>query len=261
MGRTTAGIGSFAPWLALFVAFSPILLDLAGQLAELPEERGIAFVALLLLLAILQDPVEEAASGHAAGLLGVGIGVLLLILGIVTGSWSIARVGLPVAALGLAIARGAPRPMVMVLAFLAIPIPHSLVLLTSPELETMLTRAAMGALSALGHSIPTTGASIGAAPDTIHLVPHQGVVTLGVPLAALGWYSAVREGSSPRTAVLRAAAGGLLALPLQLVVLIVTGALVALGRPELGEIWVRHIGWVAVSGCGLVWVLRLERPA
>lgn len=241
-------------------------MDLASQLALLPEDRVTLLAPLLLLLAIRHEWDSPPAAGRRDGLLAILVGGALEIVGIAGESWSIARLGLPVAALGLARWRGAPRPVVMALALFAIPPPHSVISLTSPALESALARAAAALLAGAGLPVQAVGPVLGTAHDSIHLAPHQGGATLAVAIAGMGWYAAVRAGAGFGTAALQASLAALLALPLQLGALLVTGALVGLGRPELGEFWLRNLAWIVVSGLGLFWVHRpaaacAERPA
>ena len=101
LARKTPDIGSYAPWLALGVAFSPVLVNLARSVGEYPEQRVTLLAPVLLLLAIRRSGPGRPA-GRWDGAVAIAVGVALEMLGIFTRSWSIARLGLPVAALGLA---------------------------------------------------------------------------------------------------------------------------------------------------------------
>lgn len=260
MGRTTPGLESTAPWLALLAAFSPVLVDLARNLAEDPKVRVTLLAPLLLLLALRERPAEAAPS-QRDGAVAIAIGVALEMLGIATRSWSIARLGLPVAALGLARWMGRPPGVSMALLFFAIPLPDSVVSLPSPALEAALARAAAAILRVPGASVEAIGLSLVAPAGRIDLLPVDGGASLAVALGALGWYSAARVGAGVGLAVLRAALACLLAMPLQLLALLVTGVLLAVGLRDAGELWLRQGAWIALGGLGLLWLQRHSTPA
>jgi hypothetical protein len=178
------------------------------------------------------------------------------VLGILAGSWSIARLGLPVAALGLARWRGSPRSAAIALLFFAIPLPDTLVLLSSPSLETAVTQLAGAALRALGAPVEAIGFTLVAAAGRIELGPAEAGLTLAVAFAALGWYSAARRGEGVGPAALRAACAAWLAIPVQWLVVLTAGGLLAAGLPDLGELWLRQVSWIAASLLALGWMKR-----
>jgi hypothetical protein len=237
-----------------------VLVDLARSLAEHPEDRVTLLAPLLLILALRGAPAQPAAP-RRDGAVAIALGAALQLLGIHAGSWSIARLGLPVAALGLARWTGRPRSAVMALLFFAVPLPDTLALLLSPALEARVAGAAGALLSALGAPVQALGVSLAAATGRIDLDPADGGATLAVAFAALGWYEAVRRGEALGRAALRAALAPCLAIPVQTLVVAVTGGLLAAGLEDAAELWLRQGAWPALSLLGLAWVERRSRAA
>ena len=154
---------------------------------------------------------------------------------------------------------GHPRIAVTALVFFAIPLPTSVVGLTSPALETALARAAGAILGGLGAPVEAIGFSLVAPAGRIDLGPVDGGANLAFAFAALGWYSAVRAGGGDiRRAALRGVCSALLAIPLQPLVIVAAGALLGAGLPAAGLFWLRQGSWIAGSALGLAW---LHRPS
>ncbi len=235
-----------APWIALLVAFSPILVNLVRNASAHPDDRLTLMAPLLLLLAAWQRPVEHAV-GRADGLIAIGIGAAMQLFGLLGGSWSLARLGLPVAALGLARWRGAPSLAVAALLFFAIPLPDTVVRLPSPGLETALARSAGFLLSSLGAPIEVGGATLSAAAGRLNLYAPQGGASLAFAFASFGWYAAVSRGAGIASASFRAALASVAAIPAQWMVVLVTAALLAAGDREAAKLWLREAGWIVLA--------------
>jgi hypothetical protein len=249
-----AGLGCYVSWIALAVAFSPVLVDLGRSLVAEPTDRVVLVAPLLLLLALRRDTANRrAASGWAAGS-AIAIGIALELLGLLSDTRSIARTGLPIAALGVAGWNGWPAIAVAALVFFAIPIPDTLLLLASPALESAVVGAAGSILQGLGASVQAHGSSLIASGGRINLHPIDGGASLAIVLGALGWYSAARLGDSVRRCARRAALFCLLALPLQVLVDVLCGALLAGGHLDASRFWLRHAGWITVFLLGLACV-------
>jgi hypothetical protein len=253
LGRLRRAVDTWLPWLALTVGFSPVLFDLAGNLIDHPESRFTLLAPVLLVLALWRDPARRTER-HWVGALAIAFGIALELLGILTDAWSIARFGLPVAALGLAFWLGAPRLTAIALVFFAIPPPDFVVLVASPTLELALARFTSTLLRGLGLPVEAYGFSLVAEVGRIELRPLECGVALAFTLAALGWYAAaiadLRIGSVP----LRAIRAGLLAIPLELLVTLITGVLLGMGARNAGQFWLTHGAWIAASLVGLAWI-------
>jgi hypothetical protein len=249
------GLGCYASWIALAVAFSPVLVDLGRTVAQSAEDRVIVLAPLLLLLSLRGEPTT-LARGHRDGVLGIALGIGLELIGLASGSQSIARLGLPIAALGLARLSGWPTLGSTALLFFAIPLPDTLVLLASPALQSAMVEATGALLRGAGASVQADGLALIGPAKRIVLDPAEGMASLALALAALGWYSALRAGTGVGSAASRAALLVPLALPLQMIVMLVTGALLAAGLGGAAGFWLRQGGWLALSLLGLLWIER-----
>jgi hypothetical protein len=250
-----AGVGCYASWIALAVAFSPVLVGLARSLAAEPENRAVLVAPVLLLLALRGNAANAPARRRAAGS-AIAVGVALELLGLISGTRSVARMGLPIASLGVAGWMGRPPLVVAALLFFAIPIPDTVLLLASPALESAVVEAASAILRELGASVQAHTNSLMASASRINLHPMDGGASLAIVLGALGWYSAARVGDGIRRAGRLAALFCLLALPLQVLVVVLSGALLAAGMLDASRFWLRHVAWLTVFVVGLACVHR-----
>lgn len=262
-GRPTevrATLVGVAPWIALLAGFSPVIADLARNLCESPEDSSFLLAAFLFAFAVAASRHRPAAAASRGGLLVLGAGVALELLGVVTGSWSLARLGLPLAALGVARLRGHPPVAVMGLAFLAVPIPDSLVELPSPALESGSARVAGRLMDLVGVSVDVVGFSLIGEQGRVDLKPSDGGIHLGACLAALGWYSIARRRGSLGMAAARAALCGLLALPVQIVGVVLAGILASRGAEDDARLWLTYGVWLSAGVLGLAALARLHAP-
>jgi hypothetical protein len=250
-----AGLGSYVSWIALAVAFSPVLQDLGRNAALHPEDRVTLLAPVLLLLA-LRGESTRAPSARRDGALAIALGVGMEWIGLASEASSIARLGLPVAALGLARFTGRPAVATAALLFFAIPVPDSLVLLVSPALQSATVEALGALLRRAGASVQSDGLAWIGPGKRIVLDPAEGAATLALALAALGWYSALRGGRGLARAALRAALLAALAVPLQIAVMGITGALLAADLGSLASFWLHQGAWIAVALVGLLLVER-----
>lgn len=228
----SGGAVSILAWLALGVAFSPVV---GGMLRDLPPDgaQPTPLVAAVLLIAIARreaaatagaslqsrpsrpsgpsgrsgssepsgpsDP--SAASGRSArlralGLLAIGLGLELL--GLATDAATLACAGLPFAVIGLAGWLGAPRLPVALLAIWLVPLPVSLLAVTSPELESLWARLAAGLLRAFGLDLEGGGSLLRASGAVLSLSAAEGGATCAHLLACLGWYRGLVPGADWR---------------------------------------------------------------
>jgi hypothetical protein len=251
--RRRAGIESYASWIALAVAFSPVLLELGQNVARHAEDRVTLLAPLLLLLALRFEPAVRPP-GRRGGALAIALGISLELIGLATGSASVARIGLPVAALGLARFSGRPAVATAALLVFAVPLPDTLVLLASPALQSATVEAVGALLVRAGAPLQADGLAWIGPGKRIVLAPAEGAASLALALATLGWYAGLRAGTGAAGAARRAALLVPLAIPLQIFVMLVAGTLLAADLGDAARFFLRQGGWLALAGIGLLWI-------
>jgi len=245
------------PWLGLLVAFSPVLLDLLANAAHDPADRATLLAPLLLALAWRSGPPDPPRPG--LGLCAVLLGAVLELLGILAVTWTLARLGLPVAALGVALWTGRPRLPCALLAFFVVPVPETVSMLGAPWLESWLGGLAASLVALFGPAFTVSGPVIRGAGGTLTLAAADAGIPLAAALASLGWFAAVRAGGGLPEAVARAALAALLAPPLQLVALVVAVAVLALGHADAARVGLSHGPWLLAAAFTLAWTAHRER--
>jgi hypothetical protein len=182
----------------------------------------------------------------------LALGAIVQLIGIASGSWSLARIGFPVAVIGLALRFGRPPLTTAVLSVWLLPLPQSVLsLLGRLGLDTHIAGLATGLLNALGAQLNLVGSAIRTPEAQLDLLPRDGGWLLMYVLAGLGWYSAARSGLTLRAAATRAARWAVCGIPLQVIaVLLAVGAL-ALGWPKLARGWLDQGAWIATAVVGL----------
>jgi hypothetical protein len=240
------------------VAFSPVLVEMASQFTA-DNSRYTLLAGLLLALALwLAPPNERRIRPNLGGTL-LALGLLAEVFGIVSASSGIARVGLPVAALGVAFIDGRPRAAIVVLAFGLVPIPSFVHGITSPDLESLLGAAAARVLALLGLSIEVGGPLLRSGSGRLELLASDVGLVTALCCAGVGWYSAVRGGGNVRLAAVRALGGAALGLLLHAVLLLLCVATLAIGLPGLGRFLLTHGTWLALAA-GVLWYELHSRP-
>src|SRR5262245_53305690 len=125
-GRGTRSMPSWLPWLAVALAFSPVV---AGIVSDARIERiqwGAVAGVVLLVVAGWREAAPTAASSArrtAGGLALVVGGVALLLAGLAVDTAFVARAGFPLVVIGLAVWLGRPSLAVAALSLFAVPIP------------------------------------------------------------------------------------------------------------------------------------------
>jgi hypothetical protein len=237
-------------WLALAVAFSPTLAELARELPERPDAPRVLAGALLFGLAAARDAGPfRARRGAAAGVLLFAIA--LQAVGIAADSWSIARIGLGLAVVGLSLWLGRPRFGVSLLALFAVPIPSTLTGMLSPGLESAAARLAAGIAGGLGLELRASGPLLHAAAGSLELRPSEAGLSLVMLAANLGWYAAQRQGGGLGASAVRTLTAVLLAIPVQILCLALGAALLGLGGVEAARLWLAYGALGALLAGGL----------
>jgi hypothetical protein len=247
-------------WCALGVAFSPVLVNLAREIAAGTSLYTLLAAQLLGLLLWRRSPSEGSRRPTLGGSLLV-LGLLAEVVGIASASWSLARFGLPIAVLGVALISGHPRATVVVLAFGLVPVPDFVHGITSPELESLLGAAVAHAVGALGWPLEVGGPLLQYHGRRFELLaPDVGLLT-ALACAEVGWYSAVRRSADMRQAGLRAIAGAALGLLLQPVLLLLCVATLPLGWPAMGRFLLTHGPWLMLAAGVLCYEVQSWRIA
>jgi hypothetical protein len=239
-------------WLGLLVAFSPVLVNLAQHLAVEAWARYVLVFPFLLVLCIVRDSarLRPSALGYVALILAI-----LIELGAIGGSTMVwARPPLPLAVIGLCMAFGLAPLRTTLLACWLIPIPHRILRMPSPELETALLSPLVGLLNALGAKLRLEGSRVFAATGELEIFDFDGGLTLVALLSGLGWYAGLRERKGLFGIVGRAIWWGALAIPLQLLALLLALMTLVLGAPSLGRFFLSHVLWVSVVVACIAWI-------
>lgn len=250
-----------AAWIALLFAFSPVLVDLARNLAAHPEDRVTLIAPLLFFTALRRSSAPDlGASWDGIGAIALGLGLELL--GILTGSPSVARLGLPIACLGLARISGRPPIAVIALLFFAIPPPYSVVALASPTLETALAHGASFIVSTVGAPVVAVGSTVHGPSGSLVLYATDSGASLAFGFAGVGWYATLHAWPGFARAALRAALAAALALPAQLLVVTLTTALLGMGLRSTARFWLREGAWLVaiLAAFAVVELRRAGRP-
>jgi hypothetical protein len=222
-------------WLGLLVAFSPVLANLLQHLEEEAWARYVLVFPFLLALCIARYPSRLRASALGYVALTLAILIELVAIGGSTMVW--ARPALPLAVIGLCGAFGLASTRTALLACWLIPVPHRVLRMLSPQLETCLLRPLTGLLDALGAELRLEDSRVLATGFELEVFDFDGGLTLAALLAGLGWYAGLRRGCGLFGTVGRAVLWGALALPIQLLALL---ALV-LGAPSVGRFFLTPI--------------------
>ena len=246
------------PWLALGCAFSPVLFQFANAIA------GIAFgwsalLAPALMISLAARDRQRALPRRGLAQVLLGVGLVIQLIGLAGGSPSIARLGLPVAVVGVALWTGAPSVATAVLAFWALPIPTTAYGLTTPHLESAYAQLGADFGEWVGADMRASGPLIRTGEHRLELDPIHSGIHLAFVATQLVWYAAVLNKTAVPRALARMAAVALLALPLQFLAVLVAIALLSAGTPEGANIWLDHGVWLLTAIVGVAWI-EARRP-
>jgi hypothetical protein len=252
-----------ALWLGLLAAFSPTLLDLAQHMAENPWARYAALFPFLFARCALREPgqLQERRDGY----LWIGLGMGLELFGILAAAIRIGRVGLALATIGLCRRFAFASSPALVLIALAVPLPSAVLQWASPPgAESALLSAASGVPGALGLEIEISGTRALYGAQELTLEYFDSGVGLIPLIAGLSWYHSLMFGIPTRTALVRATAAALLAIPVQIAAIALALLTLPLGTAAIGRLALTHAPWMGLAAVGLVVTelrLRLGVPA
>lgn len=223
-------------WAGLLIGFSPVLHNLIELLWSEPRYRYVLLGPYLMtLLLAFRLGAAQVPQRARLGVALIAIGVAGQTLGIVAGTWLIARLGLPLAMLGLSFFAGRPEPRTVALAFAAVPIPDSVMQATSPQLETALGVAASWVFGLVGIEFDGGGTLFLIGEQRFELMVGDNGMPTALLLAVFGWYSAVRQEAGLRRCAEWALLGGALAIVVQPVSVLLALAWLPLGAPDAGR--------------------------
>jgi len=238
-------------WLGLVGAFSPVVVDLLRHCAEEPWARYALVFGPLLAVCVRQSRAGARAS--ADGYLWLAVGVLIELVAIRADALRMARPGLALAVIGLCRAFGFAPTRAAALALWLIPVPSMLLWFFSPQLEMAVPRLVVPWVGALGAPLSLQGSRVLGSSGVLVFRPSDGGLPLAALLSGLGWYAAVRVGSAPSLILRRTLVWAALAVPVQLVtVLLALGALAA-DLPSLAGFTLDNFWWLAAAA-GIAWI-------
>jgi len=248
-------IHSSLQWIALGVAFLPVLAGLVRHLTYVTNQRSFLLAPLLLVLSARRGP-SQAVAPHRDGLLLLLLAVTLQFVGIASDTVLFGRLGLALAVVGMARWLGSPKLSVALLAFGAIPVPATAFAYLSPWLESMLAGTAVQFVQIFGVEISASGPLFRSSAGHLELLRSDGGLPLLRVLAELGWYSAVRRNLPGRALLGRIALGAVLVGPIQLIGITIAVFLLTFGLADAARVWLDHGLWLAVAAY-VIW--RVER--
>jgi hypothetical protein len=235
---------------ALGLALAPVFEEIARHVVANPWAAYVLGMLPLCVLAYARS--ESGGAGHRDGALWIAAAFVFELVGLLAGPAQIGRLGVPLAAFGVARLRGRPGLAGALLALWLVPIPNLLLRIPSPGLESlMLSLAARGA-ALFGADAAVSGVDVDVSGVPLRVLRGDGGVPLAIALAGAGWYVAVRRGARLPGAAAGAVRFALAAPFLQLATL--TGVVAAL--PWLGSALAREIltfaPWLATTAAALV---------
>lgn len=251
-------VQAFVLWAGLLVAFSPALLDLVRHMAEHPWARYALLFPFLFARCALAE--RESPPEHRDGILWIGLGMGAELAGILTGTPGIGRVGLVLAAVGLCRRFGLASSASLILLAFIVPLPSAVFRWISPEAESILLSLAGGGLAGLGIGLDIAGTRAAYGVEALVLARFDSGAALVPLLAGLSWYRSQMLASRARSAVARAVAAPLLAIPVQIVAIGLALLTLPLGAGAAGRFALTHLPWIAVAAFGIgTTELRLRR--
>lgn len=248
-----------ALWIGLVFAFAPALrTGLAGFEAQ-PWTRGTLVFLLLAWIAGRSSPATpRARSGWLLVLLGIGIELAAIGGGVAR----VGRLGFVVAAIGLSRATGGSSlPAALLLGFL-LPLPHAVMALFSPQLESALAAMAAGIASPFGFEVEAGRGLLTARGAILRLSDPDGGLGLLVLFVGLVGFAGLRASiREPLRWSLLVLLGAGAALTVQLLALTLAAAALAGGSGDAAlraRSILDHLPWIATwaAGIGLGWRYR-----
>jgi len=248
-------------WAGAAVALSPTIAHCAELIAGESWPHYVVVAPILLAICLSQGEASRNARPH--GWIGAGViafALALQLVGIAGGSWSIARIGVPLAGVGVALVVGRPPLLPMFLLFWLIPAPNFIVTATTPWGESMLADVAGRIVSTLGADVSASGPLVRVGDAGLELTSAQGGIVTALVLAELGWFSAARDARpSWRAASLRSLLYASAVAVVQPAAVIVAVLLLWCGGSHVAELWMSHGVWLLVAVVGVASIEQRRR--
>lgn len=251
-------------WLALAVALSAPLVDLAIHVATTPSARATALFLPLFVYSAWTDPKRSRPARD--GPLWVVLGLALSLVAVAGGMTRVGRPGIAIAAIGMARALGSPSTPRAALAAWLVPVPSVLQAALAPGLAGLVAAAAqqIGVRSGIEATLDPNrvGRLVFSVPSgSLDLVPEDAGLALAWAFAGIGWFSALQDGAGIGALTRNALRWGIAAFALQAVALVLAcaalfGGAAAFARPLLDQVPLVSVG----AALALV-LLRSRRSA
>jgi hypothetical protein len=255
MPARNASLRSALMWLALAVAFSPVLIDLARNFEADASAHPTVLTPLLLAWCGWRGLGVRGRAGRD-GLLWIALGTGLEVVGIAGGAWTLARLGLPIAVLGLARWLGRPSLALAALCFWIVPVPHFAFALTTPGLESFHLELAAGALAILGIEPEISGTIARAHGEALQVFGSDGGAPLVAALSQLGWVAGLHRGATAARRLAAALAGGLAAVAIQPLAIAIGLVILHYGDGPSARLWLDDGAWLTAAVGGLLYISR-----
>lgn len=239
-------------WAGLVVAFSPAIVSLIAGIRSEPSNRYTLFALLLLGLLLVRPSSDPVRSERWSGSILLVLGSLVQLFGAAASSWSIARMGFPLAILGVGLILGRPTPSKLLLAFGLVPIPAFVFDMGSPAIESRFGELAGGMLAWLGRPVEVGGPLLESGGMRFELLATDSGLVTAICLAELLWFRSIREGLSTRAAVLRSGCAALVGFAVQPLLVLLCAATLPIGYPELGRFLLSYGVPIALAAVVLV---------
>ena len=228
-------------WFALALALSPTLYEWARHLAaDDSREFSSLLPVVLMILANRLLPRLEPKHSRAWGITLITGAMVLQMIGILADSWTLARLGVPIACLGMAQILGYPQPRSVLLIFFAVPLPTSIMSLTTPWLESSYVWPTAELFNqGFGAELSTSGPLFLWSGNFFELGAPDGGWITSLVLVQLVWFLGLVLAWSLSRTIMLCAIAILLVWPLQWLGVLLALAIGITFSPGLAASWMR----------------------
>ena len=242
---------AIALWIALFVGFSPTLIDLVRHWTSEPWAAPFAGFVPLWILAMRSH--TQRARRRPLGLVLVVSGLLLATFAATGGVTRWGRFGLPIAVFGLALWLGTPPAARAMLVAWWIPLPHFIQSTLFMPLSRSAEWLAIQAQTWTGGAPLFAGKQMLPAIDGVPIGPADLGLQSCWLLAGVAWYAGTTSGFDLRRTAGLALRAALLGIPIQILALLVVVPLTFLGSALLARDFLDLVVPL-VALCALIWL-------